>query len=1150
MARYAYDVNTTTRLIDVHKQFNGGLKTVDTDDSLGAVFLRQAENVSLSEFGFIEKRYGTFENFKAYTGLQDDDKLQGYWEFYPKDTLYYIIAINGDFYVNGNKVTEYFEEKEEYRFPDFSAKFSWTKNNLTWSGVSFQETKEIGGIIKNDVIYFFTGTYPVYAKEDEGVLKFYLLPIEVPSYDEIVVVGHNLLENDYEQAYGFDNPIKYTPNGLSSGTIDTFLKVREVDGVQQKNFTPKIPFSQDGFIDFNFQYVLEEENILYDFRPEQELDTYLTYRKVDLDTIKFRNSGAGASNLDFINADKSLTDFVPKTNYEGTNEFLIRTSEFYLPRTLISGSEITDRLTIPNPILIPDNRKRKVVISTDYEPFEVTKINPNDTFEFTISKETGNSSDPYENVILPTNLSEYIDFLEIEVDESRVAGFTSSVSISIVPFDTERVYQEEEILIADADIEKSSSQTYRFTIPENIVFNTNIVGYQIKFNYEFETIYLYWTGTAAQPTSTVEMNNDLPSLYKQINKMEKLEETSSENYLKNYPDLGFRFTNLISGTYDFELTYSLSTFDLEEGILNQKEKKYYSVYFYNITITPEKLQDYSGSENVPTKLEALWECNNVIEHFNKFMVWGSKLMPNSVFYSFPDRPAYFPSKFYLDFGSEANDPVVAVTPYMNILVVQTFNTTWGIRGNSGYIDSPAPYNPFTINSTVGTIAPKSVKPIRNHLFFLSKIGVIALKSLYAADEQYNIEFVDRNIKNIVPQDPEAVGIQFDNQYWLNFPNFGITLRWYIDKKAWVLDSFGTYKNKITNSVVSKLGAWFQFNGVSKWQIVNGKLEFITHPSAFIDGENLSVYKIGVDYSLPTDLGQNVFTKFETSFLNQNYPFHPKNYKELKLDFTLQNEYNSSNKFIYSMDEAEHISDDVHKIDNVSLLKNHRYRIVYNFSQHTVDETVLDGGSFTEALSIELNGGSFGDNSSSIIVGNFRFSLLNAQDLQIRSLKITDKDNEQTILLPTEGFTYRIIENQDTYDEYVEFLLPNNIDGVVDIIVDGDFSTYNDGAVMLDITYDANLQIKNWVVSESATLNIEDFNVPDQSKVSLDLDFDSSLGEWVFGSSDFGNKVTAVKTVKLSGKGYNAKLYLEDETKSKWTLESLGLTYKMKRARSR
>ena len=58
MARQYYNVNTQTKLIDTHKQFNGGLKTVDTDDALQDFFLRQAENVSISEFGFLEKRYG------------------------------------------------------------------------------------------------------------------------------------------------------------------------------------------------------------------------------------------------------------------------------------------------------------------------------------------------------------------------------------------------------------------------------------------------------------------------------------------------------------------------------------------------------------------------------------------------------------------------------------------------------------------------------------------------------------------------------------------------------------------------------------------------------------------------------------------------------------------------------------------------------------------------------------------------------------------------------------------------------------------------------------------------------------------------------------------------------------------------------------
>jgi len=62
MARTAYDVNRTVRHLDIHKQFMGGLKTVDTDDALRTVYLRELKNLSLSEFGFIEKRYGIYKS--------------------------------------------------------------------------------------------------------------------------------------------------------------------------------------------------------------------------------------------------------------------------------------------------------------------------------------------------------------------------------------------------------------------------------------------------------------------------------------------------------------------------------------------------------------------------------------------------------------------------------------------------------------------------------------------------------------------------------------------------------------------------------------------------------------------------------------------------------------------------------------------------------------------------------------------------------------------------------------------------------------------------------------------------------------------------------------------------------------------------------
>ena len=468
------------------------------------------------------------------------------------------------------------------------------------------------------------------------------------------------------------------------------------------------------------------------------------------------------------------------------------------------------------------------------------------------------------------------------------------------------------------------------------------------------------------------------------------------------------------------------------------------------------------------------------------MVFGSTEMPTALFYSFPDRPFYFPSFFYLDFTNDENKPLASVTSFMNILVVQTEDRTWGVRGNSGLVDAPSPYIPFSINPSMGTVAQKSVRAVRNKLFFLSKQGVASLNSLYAVDEMYNVKFEDLNIRNIVPQDTKAVGIQYDNQYWLNFPNFGITLRWYIDKNAWVKDIF----------------SWSDFNGVFKWQIVNGQLEFITYPSQFKEGQNLSIYKVGIDYTLPTDLAETITTRVETSFLNQNYPFHPKNYKEAKLDFTLQNEYNISKETLYNKEDII-LTDGVHYLDNVNLVKNHRYRVYfYDMPVGTTGATI---GVYPKL------------------------------------------QTEDPVYSPFYEISLTPTSN------YFEFVIPNAVtDGVYDIKVEFD-EEQTVGPLSLDLrdaTYDNDLTFLTWIVSEDNTLNQDPIQNYDQAKAEIDFSLRDKFGDWEFGETNFGKTTTAVKTIKLSGKGYNAKLYMEDFSKSKWTLESLGLTYKMKRARSR
>jgi hypothetical protein len=1079
MARYAYDVNTTQRYIDVHKQFQGGLKTVDTDDSLGAVFLRQAENVSLSEFGFVEKRYGTYENFKK----QISGNLQGYWEF--ENSIVY--AVDGNLYIDDNKITNYYISGLN-RYPDFDSIF--TQGNFLLEsglvkitdGAAFQQTRDMNAVFINDILYMFTGTYPIYLVKEGNLLKFYLQPVQVPTYDEIVVVGHNLLEDDYETLYSEKN-LNFTGGSSYNPGVTSVI-------VEDSNYLPKFPFVYDteteekGSLTFDFKTKFPVNN---DFVP-WGTGSNQPYIQIVLDSAQYKISGPGSSTLDFIPLDKSEIDFDVIDNYSGQESSFEVFSDNILDRAYFESGETNFKQTRPFNGANQYNRgtysfTKRIAVSKEIMQNSIT-------FGFTLFKKLENSFETF-------NLSQY----QHTFQDSTIGS--EFLEAKIIAIDAEG--NEKETVYFPTLIHVSGN--YTFSRPSINFFNTS--GFIVEISHRVNEAILPVTDALEGPTDFEDTSKYAVSFVSVFNLNVGTKKLTSATI----PGLGLTLKNLLVGTFDFEFSFKINAYYY--NTLTKQLKLGFSDSFFtqvnNITITAEKLQDYPGAENVPVKLKPIWSCNKVIEHFGKLMVWGSTQMSSSVFYSFPDRPTYFPSKFYLDFKNDDNDPVEAVTPYMNILVVQTEETTWGVRGNSGLIDSPSPYISFSINPTVGTIAYKSVRPVRNHLFFLSKQGVIALKSLYAADEQYNIEFVDRNIRNIVPQDTQAVGIQYDNQYWLNFPQERITLRWYIDKKAWVQD---------------KYQSWNQFNGVLKYQIKDGKLEFITKPSRFLSTENLGFYKIGVDDALPTDLGRPILAKFETSFLNQNYPFHPKNYKEAKLDFTLQNEYNLGREAVYEMETDEDISGNIHTIPN-TLLKNHRYRLEYDFI--ATPQIIIDGGTYTNVVFEDALDGGNNYESATEFLDLFYYTA-------VASVSLNG-------ILPQ-------LFNIDF--ETLEFLLPNNIESATEIVVVGDFSGYTGGAYLRDVTYDDSLNFNTWVLSEEQTLNIDNYEgyAPSLQNVNLDLTLKDRFGDWVFGQSDFGNKVTAIKTIKLSGRGYNSKIYLEDLSKSKWTMESLGITYKMKRARSR
>ena len=1236
MARFNYDVNTRTRLIDVHKQFNGGLKTVDTDDALGSVFLRQAENVSLSEFGFIEKRYGTIEKeiIQQTTGT-----LQGYWEYMG----FSIFVVNGVFYYRNaagtvTTITKIYKESEdplapstifgkEWRYPSglFTANSateitgcqfvtngaatthnSVPSGNLTAgvdsrpacvinSGTTFTECtltsdegvvptvyscqpyiqqnitstvpyfessfpqidgvyRDINAVNISNVLYIFTGKYPIYVKlvnepvSGNNLPRFYALPIEIPTYDEIVVTGHNLLEQNYDQIYykgradiiystpGDKTTVAYT--AATSGMTDApfLLPQRDSDDREIKRFAPQIPFQDGGVIDFDFKYHI---NPVY--TSAYNSSSQPRFFKLELESVGYRSSGPGA--VDFVASDNNNVSFTEQHNYSTGNTLSAVFDEPYIGRDVVglqtqflsesqffspSGQELfvgVQKGTFKGELVFDLNTGK---LEADFIAKEDFK--PNTKFQYRLRKQTNDANDPTPLFKIPTTKADMVNQLTIATwnqdkdgntvdDDGNSAHFITKQTlpkIQIIPVglnDSELkdnqvvINLNEGLTLTATDSNDASVGAYEFTVPTGLVAGPNVKGYHISLR--SETVMRYSSPQSGSSSDyRVELTGaNLPTaIYKELVKIEPIAAQATGLASNTLPNLTVKLEKLLAGTYDFRLRFKLSKYSLDStGILSFNDIndgfEYADVFFYDINITAEKLEGLPGetADTLP-KLSPIHTCNKVIEHFGKLMVWGSTEMPTAVFYSFPDRPAYFPSSFYLDFTNDTHQPIEAVTPYMNILVVQTASQTFGIRGNSGVIDAPSPYTPFGINGTVGTIAYKSVRPVRNQLFFLSKQGVIALTSLYAVDESYNIKFVDRNIRNIVPQDSKAVGIQFDNQYWLNFPNNSITLRWYIDKKAWVQD---------------KYQGWSDFDGVFKYQIKDGKIEFITYPSTKSgQNQNANIYRIGVDNDIPTDLFEPIKAKFETSFLNQGYPFHHKNYKEAKLDFTLQNEYNLGRVPIFDSNSSSETGSvgtqtgttlPINLATNTKFLKHHRYRIVFSFATGSTEN-------------------------------------VNTLTLSIGSLNITptQRRDADDNLIPEWEFTVseELVESQA---------------GVIDLkTLPFTFDAATDDISIRDITYDDDLTFSTYVISENQTLNF--VNTPGYNQATVDVDLDLTekgrLGDWTFGESDFGDKVTAVKTIKLSGKGYNSKLYVEDISKSKWTLESMGITYKMKRARSR
>ena len=990
--RQNFNINTQAKLLDIHKQFQGGLKTVDTDDALQDFYLRQADNVSISEFGFLEKRYGLGEKEEL---LQTTAKVQGHFYYKFQGETDEILAAGGLFYIKRHGETTFTAVSSFARVVGAQYPPAQDIENFNHLNGTFQSTREIGAArIKNN-LYIFTGSYPVFysrVNPASGVTNpaglFWQMPYYIPDWNEILSLrtGINLLIDDFDDAYGY-NDLSLSTNSIYK--LNNNLTTPVITGIKTIH-APLIPTidyqteSEDTSIQFNLQARINFE------APIEVYTTFSSFESLDNPYVW-----------------KNVT-FNPKLFYP------------------LSSSNVFDDSGSP----------------------ELGGI----------GCATLNARGSYNGVDVNGVATTY--YYECRTSEGETNGTGS------------RYYH----LIPSAVKYKAAGALEWLDVPEG-----NIVDRRVYTN--------------AYNASNFTLNNSNHSLsghlditspgisYRRFENPSELE----DSYIA---PLQVSIAGFPVGDYDFQVTWEFEA-HFKDGTDNNEEVSevlnQFTVDYNNIQIEATKI----NAESLGYKEKPIWTCNKVIEHFGKLVVWGSETEPEYLFISHPEEHNWFPATATVKFDTDEDEPILSVVPFMNVLVVQSETKTWGLKGkyitpeydaSAGTIDTTDLYTPFMISPVYGTIAPKSVRPVRNRLYFLSREGVVELTNLaFAFDEKYNINELDRNIKNLIPKDRNAVAIQHDYQYWINFPETNQTFRYYVDKKAWVRDTYGVDENDEYED------NRYDFDGVFKYYSQDGQLSFISNATLLNKGPNTAVYHIVIDKSLPSDFGLPFKSTIETANLNQGYPFHPKKYMENRLDFTLQNEYNTS---ATTLSFTNVVQNELYAQFRSTLLKGHQYQLG------------LAGETAATAVLYSLDGEDF----------------------------------------VATTWTYDSVNNRILFDvPYADY-------STIDIKIEGTISLLY--AVLKDNTYDHTLRFNTWSISEEGTLNLDNIGY-DVAESEIEINLGTVFGPnetWVFDESDFGNRITAVKTVKLSGRGYNYKLFFTDRSRAKWTLESLGITFKFKRAR--
>jgi hypothetical protein len=218
---------------------------------------------------------------------------------------------------------------------------------------------------------------------------------------------------------------------------------------------------------------------------------------------------------------------------------------------------------------------------------------------------------------------------------------------------------------------------------------------------------------------------------------------------------------------------------------------------------------FNGSEQVDwdgttvTKNRSGVPIGNYAEWFHNYLfVAKTTANPNRLFWSNLGDPTTFGVSNFVDINPGDSDQIMGLAPFQDELLVLKRNTIWSITGFSGSSFSSTTIATQNTNGRIfgyGTVAPFSIVPVGNDVYFFSMLGnTPVIRSLRKTINAVTLgggiisNVIQTTMANITLGSLANIVGSFDGRYcYWSLPTNGSA----INNQIIVLDTFGISTNK-------------------------------------------------------------------------------------------------------------------------------------------------------------------------------------------------------------------------------------------------------------------------------------------------------------------------------------------------------------------